>query len=150
MEETKEVAVPPSLQNNLATEERKRKNQEVCCGKHSSKPTRTQAIMNQGHQVVVTTDTEAALDALRHMDARTLLVDNELRYGSRRLICMTMVSQDHEEAVIFHGPYVNEDAHQIYKLLAGNGTTCVCWDSNCERDYPNLVDAQRQLYETTG
>jgi len=43
------------------------------------------------------------------MEAQTLLVDNEQEVPTHRVICMTMVSQDHDEAVIFHGPTVDKD-----------------------------------------
>jgi hypothetical protein len=110
----------------------------------------TRTMVTQGQHLVLTTNVQAALHALRLMDPQTLLVDNELKFGTRTVICMTMVSQDHDEAVIFHGPNVHDDQNQIYQLLSSQGVKCVCWDDNCEKDYPNLVDAQRMLYETTG
>jgi len=72
-----------------------------------------------------------------------MLVDNEVNTDDKKTNCMTMVSLDDEEGIIFYGPNVHAGQHDIYKFLKAIGTTCVCWDNNCERGYPKLVDAQR-------
>lgn len=115
-------------------------------------PYQTQIQILQAHTVLITNNIKAALDALRTMNPRTLLVDNEFisEKGLQQTTCMSMVSMDHPEATIYYGPEVSHHEHHIYNLLRSMGTINVSWDDRAESAYPRGFDAQHHWYELTG
>lgn len=60
----------------------------------------------QDHYVLTTTNIEKALNAIRAMDPKTLLVDNEKDPRLNITNAMTMLNMGTNQALIFHGPEV--------------------------------------------
>jgi hypothetical protein len=101
------------------------------------------------HNVLVTSDYKLAIEALSVMQPLHAFVDNEADY-ERYTNCMTIANMTSQHVLVYYGSDVCLFKNEIYAKLENLGTTCYCWDSVMEKDYPNLVDMQRLEYENSG